>query len=447
MSSQVFGLVSGMDSGKLIEATVNARKGPIRAAQRRQGAVKAQISQVSTLIGKLSTMKTTLEDLQENKDVLALSAKSGDEDILTVSATGDASPGNYDLNITSLATAEKNRSGNTFADKFGEVTAGTISIAVDGEDAVEITIDEGEDLKSVVDKINAADVDVQASLIYDGTNYSMQIVNMSTGYTTDSADDALVITENYTGAAGTQLNMTQITQAQNAEFTLDGLAITAQDNSVADVLEGVTIDLKTTGSTNIVIDKDKEGTKENLQKFVDAYDEVMAIIKDQMVVEDGEDRSKKLAGEPFLNRLKSDLQDIVISEIDDLDGTFESLAMIGITTDTKSKLVIDSEDLDDALDRDINSLGDVFTTADTGITAALLDVVDRYVDGDESILEERKEAFQDRVEDFGERITDLEDRIASLKAQMTKRFTSLEQTMSALNQQSSALLGLVTGGK
>lgn len=121
--------------------------------------------------------------------------------------------------------------------------------------------------------------------------------------------------------------------------------------------------------------------------------------------------------------------------------------MIGITTDTKSKLVIDSEDLDDALDRDINSLGDVFTTADTGITAALLDVVDRYVDGDESILEERKEAFQDRVEDFGERITDLEDRIASLKAQMTKRFTSLEQTMSALNQQSSALLGLVTGGK
>ena len=445
--SQVFGLVSGMDSGKLIEATVNARKGPIRAAQRRQAAVKSQISQVSSLKSKLDTLKTTLEDLEENKDVLALSATSGDEDILKVSATGEASPGNYDLNVTSLASAEKNRSTTTFADKYDEITAGTISIAVDGEDAVDITIDEGDDLKSVVDKINAADVDVQASLIFDGANYSLQIVNMSTGYTTDSADDALVITENYTGAAGSQINMAQITTATNAEFTLDGLAVTAQDNSVADVLEGVTIDLKTTGETNIVIDKDKEGTKENLQKFVDAYNDVMSLIKDQMVVEEGEDRNKKLAGEPFLNRLKSDLQDIAIREIDGLEGTFESLAMIGISTDTKSNLVIDSEDLDDALDADINGLGNVFTFEDTGITAALLDVVDRYVDGDESILEERKEAFQDRVEDFDDRISDLEDRLASLKEQMTKRFTTLEQTMSALNQQSSALLGLVTGGQ
>jgi len=444
--SQVFGLVSGMDSGKLIEATVNARKGPIRAAQRRQAAVKAQISQVSALKGKLDTMKTTLEELEENKDVLALSATSGDEDILTVSATGAASPGTYELEVTSLASAEKNRSATTFADKYDEITAGTISIAVDGEDAVDITVDEGDDLKAVVDKINAADVDVHASLIYDGANYSLQIVNMSTGYTTDSADDALVITESYTGAAGSQLNMAQITQATNAEFTLDGLAITAQDNSVADSLEGVTIDLTTTGSTSIVIDKDKEGTKENLQKFVDAYNDVMSLIKDQMIVEEGEDRNKKLAGEPFLNRLKSDLQDVVIREIEGLSGTFESLAMIGITTDTKSKLVIDSEELDEALDADINGLGNVFTFEDTGITAALLEIADRYVDGDESILAERKEAFEDRVEDFGDRITSLEDRVESLKAQMTKRFTTLEQTMSALNQQSSALLGLVTGG-
>ena len=60
-----------MDSGKLIEATINARKGPIRAAQKRQAAVKAQISQVSALKNKLDTLKTTLEDLEENKDVLA----------------------------------------------------------------------------------------------------------------------------------------------------------------------------------------------------------------------------------------------------------------------------------------------------------------------------------------------------------------------------------------
>jgi flagellar hook-associated protein 2 len=443
--AQVFGLVSGMDSGKLIDATMNQRKAPIRSAQKRQANVKAQISEVGSLIGKLSTLKTTLEELEDNKDVLALTASSGDEDMVTVTANGASSPGNYALDVTSLASAEKNRSGSTFADKYDEVTAGTITIAVDGEDAVDITVDEGDDLKTVVDKINAADVDVHASLIYDGTNYSMQIVNMSTGYTTASADDALVITESYTGAAGSELNMSQITQASNAEFTIDGLAIIAQDNSVGDALEGVTIDLKTLGEVEIVIDKDKTGTKENLQKFVDAYNEVMTIIKKQMIVEDGEDRNKKLAGEPFLQRLKSDLQDIVVREIEGLSGTFESLAMLGITTDTKSKLVIDSDDLDEALDQDINGLGDVFTFEDTGITAALLEVADRYIDGDDSILEERKDAFQDRVEAYSDRIEDLEERVAQMRLTLTKRFTSLEQTMSALNQQSSALLSLVTG--
>jgi flagellar hook-associated protein 2 len=434
-----------MDTGKLIEATLNARRAPIRSAQRRQSAVKSQVSEISKLMSNMDTLKTTLEDLEENKDVLALTGLSGDEDIFTVSATGEASPGTYDIDVTSLASSEKNRS-TTFGDKFDEVKAGTISIAVDGEDAVEITIEDGESLKNVAEKINASDADVHASIIYDGANYSLQVVNSSTGFTTASADDALVITETYTGGTGQELGLTQITQASNATFTLDGLAVTAQDNSVADVLEGVTMELKTTGSTTLEIGKDKEGTKENLQKFVDAYNSVMSSIKSQMVVEEGQDRNRKLAGEPFLSRLKTDLQDIVTKEIAGLTGSFESLAMLGINTDTKSNLEINTEDLDEALDNDINAVGNVFTFDTTGVTDALLEVVDRYVDGSESILAERKEGLQERVEDYTDRIGDLEDRIQALKLQMTKRFTTLEQTMSKLNQQSNALLGLVTGG-
>jgi len=446
MSSQVFGLVSGMDSGKLIEATLNARRAPIRAANRRKAGVNAQISQLSTLISKMDTLKTTLESLEKNKDVLALSATSTDEDVLTVTADGDSSPGTYDINVTALAGAAKHR-GDAFADNFDPVKGGTISITVDGGDTVDITIDDDDALSEVVDKINASDADVYASLIFDGTNYTMQIANQSTGYTTDTASEGLVITESYTGATGAEFNFAEVTAAANAEFTVDGLAVEVQDNSVSDVLEGVTLELDILGQTYVTIDKDKAGTKENLQEFVDSYNAVMAIIKDQMVVEEGEQRGRKLAGEPFLTRLKSDLQDIVTKEVEGLTGSFESLAMVGITTDTKSKLVIDSDDLDDALDKDINGVGDVFTFDTAGITKALIDVVDRYVDGTESILKERKEAFGDRIDDFNDRIASLEKRLATMRKTMTKRFTQLEQTMATLNQQSNALLSLVTGGQ
>jgi len=157
MSSQVFGLISGIDSGKLIEATLNARKAPIRAAKRRQSAVKAQISQLSSLISKMDGLKTTLESLEENKDVLALTATSSDEDVMTVTADGDSSPGTYDINVTSLASAAKHR-GDAFADDFDPVKGGTISITVDGGDQVDVTIADG-------DALTGADIFVDGGIL------------------------------------------------------------------------------------------------------------------------------------------------------------------------------------------------------------------------------------------------------------------------------------------
>ena len=59
MSSQVFGLVSGMDSGKLIEATLNAKRVPISSLKRRRSAVQVQNSKVGD-IGKADALKEVL---------------------------------------------------------------------------------------------------------------------------------------------------------------------------------------------------------------------------------------------------------------------------------------------------------------------------------------------------------------------------------------------------
>ena len=58
--------------------------------------------------------------MQSNKDLLALKSTVGDEDVLTVTANGNASPGSYDLNVTQLAKAAKVRATPTFADRFDE---------------------------------------------------------------------------------------------------------------------------------------------------------------------------------------------------------------------------------------------------------------------------------------------------------------------------------------
>lgn len=448
MSSQVFGLVSGMDSGKLIEATLNAKRVPISSLKRRRSAVQVQNSKVGDIISKADALKEVLEKMQSNKDLLALKSTVGDEDVLTVTANGNASPGSYDLNVTQLAKAAKVRATPTFADRFDEVRAGTISIAVDGEEAIEITVDEGEDLKSVVDKINASDADVNASLIFDGTNYTLQVSNQDTGYSTTNASDALVISHTTTGSNGFALTFPTpdaSTQAQNAQFTLDGLAITSTDNEVETALDGLSLNLVGTGTSTLQVGKDLETTKENIQAFVDSYNDLMGLIKREMTVTEGQDRNQKLAGEPFLGRIKNDLQDIVTQEISGLGGSFQSLRMIGISTNKTSTLVIDSDDLDEALNKDINGVGDVFSFDTDGIAEALTTIIDLYTDGNESILRERQDAFKERLTNFDDRIERLETRIENLNKTLIKKYSALEQTMSTLNQQSNALLGLVGG--
>ena len=62
----------------------------------------------------------------------------------------------------------------------------------------------------------------------------------------------------------------QITAGQDAEFTLDGLAVTRNTNNVDDIVSGVTIELKqqTTNGVGIGASYDKSKALKNLQDFV-----------------------------------------------------------------------------------------------------------------------------------------------------------------------------------
>ena len=57
-----------------------------------------------------------------------------------------------------------------------------MNITLDDGSSADITIAQGETLIDVKNKINAADLDVDASIINDGTNAYLQIVSRNTGH-------------------------------------------------------------------------------------------------------------------------------------------------------------------------------------------------------------------------------------------------------------------------
>jgi flagellar hook-associated protein 2 len=392
-----------------------------------------------------------MDKMEDISDVLALTGKvgSGAEDdkgldVINVTASGEANEGTYQVTVTSMASPEKMRSDTTFDTKVSEVTAGTLEITVDGEtdDTVTITIDEGDSLSDVADKINASDAAVNATLIFDGSDYRLQVVSEETGYTTDTASEALVITENYTGGNGNQLNLSEVGQATNAVVNIDGLDMEFQDNALDTVLEGVTIDLKGLGTTTFDISNDKTGTKENIEAFVEVYNETMDLIKKHLTVTENSDRNSSLNGDTSISTLKAKIQDIIGTAVSGVDGTYSALSHIGITTEATGKLSINSDDLDEAMDKDMKSIGELFATDDTGMTDQLQVITELYADNLEGLLKEKKDSLSDQKNYYQDRIDSIEIRLESIESRLTRKFSDMEVAISMLQAQGQSLTGL-----
>ncbi len=442
MTATISGLVSGFDSASLIDAIIASKTVPIQALQTKKSGYETKISKLGSLNSALAAFETVLEGLAEDDDILSVSAESSDESVLTTSGDSDAQQGIYDITVTALALAEKNQSSE-FSDSTDEVKAGTLGISVNGAADVNVTINSGDTLEDVKNAINSADAGVSAALIYNGVDgYTLQLTADDTGFETASASDAIVLTESYTGGTGQELTFTESQTAVNAALTVDGVAATSTSNTVTDVLEGVTLELLDTGTVEVTVGTDTEGTIENITAFVDAYNAVLTLVQDEYETSELSDKAKDLSGDSLLQKIKSDLQLLAGGEISGLSGDYTALSIIGITTGADGLLDIDSSKLEEALDDDMDAVAAMFTTDDTGLVDLFLDKIDNYTDPFDGLIALRDKSYDQQILRIDDRIETLEDRLTQLNDRLILQFTAMENAIAGFQQQGGALTGL-----
>lgn len=157
-----------------------------------------------------------------------------------------AAIGDHTLTISQLAAAQKvsGTSQSSQTDELGY--SGTFSIGLEGGATSDITITSTMSLQDVVDAINAqtSTTNVRASIVQVSST-SFQIVLTGTedaadiAYSSTSSDDIL----NKLGVTDSSGASPTCSEAQAAEFTLDGIAMTRDTNDISDVLSGVTFSL------------------------------------------------------------------------------------------------------------------------------------------------------------------------------------------------------------
>lgn len=429
------GLATGLDTATLITELVRAESIPITRLRAKQDNHNSMSARFSTIRDRLDTLKIASEDIGGGGPPTSIT--SSDEDAITATPTGGATNGTYRIEVSQLARAERSHSvGLADADAALAPGGGSLEFQVGTDAAVSIAIDASDSLSTLATKINDADAGVTASVIYDGSDYRLQVNGDESGL-----ENAISFTE-----TGVALGMSETVSAADAEFTVDGLAMTRSTNSVSSAIPGVTMELttETSGPVSITIGSDSSALVEQLQTFVDAYNAVSSGINIESIFS-GEPRTgDSLAGDSSLRSLQRAMSSAVLGAV---PGAIESLSTLGIETDRNGSMTFDAEAFSSALADDPDAVMLALRGDDTeqGLLSRMEDMVDVYAEKDTGLISQRIDGFEDLNRDIDDRIINMEVRIEKFETNMRQKFASLETLVAGLNAQGDQMLAILGG--
>ena len=266
-----------------------------------------------------------------------------------------------------------------------------------------------------------------------------------------------------------------ISRAQDAIVQYEGITITRPDNTIGDLVPGVTLTVheESNRPVRISVSPDTEAAKDAIIAFVANYNRVVAEIniltqaKPEIVeeiqyftAEEREAAEEKLGmmrGETMLNTLKSTLQRITSSSYTaDDNSLYALLAQIGISTRASSGggidssrlrgyLEIDEGLLDTALETSITSVKNLFgydsdgdLVIDSGAAIAIDNNTTPYVQTG-GLFATRTAGLDTRISDTERRITQLDRQLDQKEADLRRQYTQMEGALNRLESQSDAI--------
>ena len=297
--------------------------------------------------------------------------KGGVGDVLGVTGTNEMTTGGQVIDPDTLLADIDGYMTWTSGDGIDFTGTDTANSAVNST----FTITAASTVQDLLTAIESAYGSVTASISGDG---SIQIVDDTTtspsylnATLTDTITDGSLDFGTF-GAAAT-VRERELIAGQDASIDVDGVTITRSDNTVDDVISGVTLNLlKADPGTTVTlnIDRDLEGITEKITTFVTAYNVISSYIHEQQSYDaDNNETGGILFGDGTLSSVKSDLTSTLVESVWGVSSDFSTMGLIGITVDNEGQLSIDSDTLTGYLQSNFNDVKNLFAangTTDTG---------------------------------------------------------------------------------
>jgi flagellar hook-associated protein 2 len=434
---QLSGLVSGLDTGSIIDQLMTINKVPRKKITLDQDETTKRQGLLQDVSAKLTTLKFANDDLKSALTWLdSQSVESADTSKFTATRTAGAAPGGYDVQINQLATAERQTYG--FATPAAD---GTLDIANgDGTARVSVNVKAGASLNDVVGAINS---DTKSGLYAVNVNGSLVLSSKTTGDTSGFSVSGSGI--------GTQ---TERVAGQNAKVSINGTAYERQTNTITDALPGVSITLKgktsgtdTVGLTVGAPGPDKDKIVDKVKSFVTAYNDLVTTTRASLSEKPirgasttADIQKGTLFGDSGLSTMLSQFRTTLSTAVNGASGTFKSMTDLGISTGAASatisqdaldgKLTIDETKLRSALDSDPNGVRSLLggMSGSDGFAQGFSKILTNY-QGSGGLIQARVTSTTSELSGLATKLSDFDARMDAKQALLTKQFTAMETAL------------------
>jgi flagellar hook-associated protein 2 len=402
-SIQSLGAGSGLLTNDLVDSIVKAeRDATDRRLQAKRSEVEAKVSALGSVRSAVDLLRSAARAVAQPVLYGQKSATSSRTDLLSASATSNATQGTHSVRVNRLAAAQSLAS-KRFASVNDAVGTGTLTIrfgttTFDGNGAysgftpdpdrvaVTVTVADGDDtLSGLRDAINAAGVGVTASIVNDGGGFRLVLAASASGaagsmeiVAAEGSEPGLAAFAFSAGAATPDVNMTQTVAAQDAELVVNGLTVTRASNTVTGVVDGVTLELvkaEAASTLQVTVGADRSRVAAALENYVERFNNLKTLTDGLTAYDPETQEAGLLLGDASVRTLVRQLRAVTSATVSGLPaGARRTLVEVGIRTGEDGRLLLDTSVLDRALQSDAVSVASLFAATgratDSGVSVA-----------------------------------------------------------------------------
>lgn len=242
----------------------------------------------------------------------------------------------------------------------------------------------------------------------------------------------------------TYRGMTEVQSAQDAKVMLDGVAQLSSDNNIIeDAIDGVDLTIK--GRTEkgkpaseIDIEYDRQGVRDDIEQFVAAYNQFYQVSKELGGVDPTTGMAGPLSGDSIVRSADSRLKAVFSSRVEPAPEDLKTLTEFGITTTRQGNLEINYEMLDRQLNNNFNKLEDFFG-GNQGFAKKVEDAI-QGLTGVTGSIRSRERSLVERNYRIEDDQAALDRRMENLEKRTHAKFSAMQDATSKMQSQLAGMM-------